>query len=111
MCALLSLQCPATMLLGPARRRAGGVLLGSVTAIVIVRAGGTVLLLEHSRSRNQALGLYQDVTSDAVASSGKGCVWNQRLPQLLQSAGLSIASEEQYLGGTVSKITAVKTWK
>jgi hypothetical protein len=70
-------------------------------------AGGHLLLLEHARSTNQALAAYQDFTSSAVATMGKGCTWNQKLPELLKEAGLFVLSEEHHLAGTISCITAI----
>jgi hypothetical protein len=55
------------------------------------------------------LAAYQDFTSSAVASVGKGCVWNQQLSVMLKDAGLFLMSEERHLAGTVSLITAVNT--
>jgi methyltransferase OMS1, mitochondrial len=67
------------------------------------------LLLEHTRSPNAALGFYQDVTREPVRAMGKGCVWNQRVPDLLVSAGLIATSIEYGLLGTVVTIEAVKS--
>ena len=44
----------------------------------------------------------QDVTAEAVASTSKGCVWNQDVSGLLQEAGLSIDRLERYLGGLIT---------
>lgn len=72
-------------------------------------AGGSVLLLAHTRSNNLILGIYQDVTSSAVTAMGKGCQWNQDLPAFLKKAGLRSVSFERHVGGTISMIRAVKT--
>lgn len=44
---------------------------------VQVKPSGRVLLLEHSRSDNALLASYQRMTSETVAATGKGCVWDQ----------------------------------
>lgn len=44
----------------------------------------------------------QDVTAEAVASTSKGCVWNQDVSGLLQEAGLSIDRLERHLGGLIT---------
>ena len=71
-----------------------------------VRPGGRVLLLEHSRSGFEPLGAYQDATADAVAASGKGCFWNQRVAEMLPAAGLRIVTRRDALGGTLVVIEA-----
>ena len=68
-----------------------------------------MLLLEHARSNNAALAAYQDFTSSAVASMGKGCMWNQQLPVLLKESGLYVINEEHHLAGTISLIEAICT--
>jgi len=74
----------------------------------VVRPGGKVLLLEHSRSTFPVLGWYQDVTAAQVASMGKGCVWNQNVIKLVENAGLKIERVDKYVGDLVLSITAVK---
>jgi hypothetical protein len=71
--------------------------------------GGKILLLEHARSNNEALAMYQDFTSSTVAAMSKGCIWNQQLVSRLKDAGLLTLTEEHYLAGTVSLITAIST--
>jgi ubiquinone/menaquinone biosynthesis C-methylase UbiE len=72
----------------------------------LVRPGGRVLLLEHSRSSFEPLGAYQDATAEAVAASGKGCFWNQRVAEMLPAAGLRIVARRDALGGTLTVIEA-----
>jgi methyltransferase OMS1 len=74
----------------------------------VVRPGGKVLLLEHSKSKNSLLGWYQDITAAPVASMGKGCVWNQDVIKLVEDAGLRIVRVEPYVGDLILSITAVK---
>jgi methyltransferase OMS1 len=64
------------------------------------------LLLEHSRSSFGPLGAYQDATADAVAASGKGCLWNQDVLAMLPPAGLRLRSSVPALGGTLISIEA-----
>jgi methyltransferase OMS1 len=73
----------------------------------VVKPGGRVLLLEHARSNNAALGWYQGLTAQAVAASAKGCDWSQDVPQLCQQAGLQIVRMSRHLAGTVCMIEAV----
>ncbi len=46
--------------------------------------------------------LVQDLTAEAVASTSKGCVWNQDIPRLLKDAGLSVDNLERHLGGLIT---------
>lgn len=48
----------------------------------------------------------QDVTAQAVASTSKGCVWNQDIPRLIREAGLSIDDLERHLGGLITVAVA-----
>ena len=65
-----------------------------------------VLLLEHSRSGFEPLGAYQDATADAVAATGKGCFWNQRVADMLPAAGLRVVTRRDALSGTLTFIEA-----
>ena len=62
---------------------------------------GLVLLLENSRSSNPLLGLYQDATADAAASTGgKGCIYNQEVGAMIRATpGMTIEKEELYAAG------------
>lgn len=43
----------------------------------VVRPGGRVLLLEHSRSDNGILASYQQLTAETVRRTARGCDWSQ----------------------------------
>ncbi|GAX79524.1 hypothetical protein CEUSTIGMA_g6965.t1 [Chlamydomonas eustigma] len=75
----------------------------------VLRPTGTAFLLEHSRSDNRLLAAYQDLTSSAVASSSKGCVWNQDVEYMLKEAGLTPKYLSRHVAGTVVLIKVVKT--
>jgi ubiquinone/menaquinone biosynthesis C-methylase UbiE len=74
----------------------------------VLRPGGRLLMVEHSRSSFAPLGWYQNLTAGAVAATAKGCVWNQDVPALLQAAGLRVASMEKHLGGVIISVEAAK---
>eukprot|EP00891_Asterochloris_glomerata_P008660 jgi/Astpho2/8660/Aster-05133 len=74
----------------------------------VVKPGGRVLLLEHSRSAFEPLGRYQDATAPAVAATGKGCKWNQDIPALLRVAGLQAQRMQPSLGGLITLVVASK---
>ena len=67
-----------------------------------------MLLLEHSRSPNSALGWYQDVTNEPVKVLGKGCAWNQRIVEIISSTGVEVVSARFSSLGTVVSIRAQK---
>ena len=73
-----------------------------------LRPGGTLLLLEHSRSTLAPLGWYQDITAPAVMATGKGCRWNDNVSQLVQAAGLEIQQSEAHVGGLIVSMVARK---
>jgi ubiquinone/menaquinone biosynthesis C-methylase UbiE len=74
----------------------------------VLRPGGRLLLLEHSRAAG-LLGAYQDVTADAVAAAGKGCRWNQDVGVLVRAEqGLCVESEQKHLGGLLRTIVAIR---
>ena len=74
--------------------------------------GGRMLLLEHTKAKNAALGWYQDATADIIAGggdggTGKGCRWNDDVEAMLKSVeGVVIERVDRKLGGTVSLIVA-----
>ncbi|GAB4824121.1 hypothetical protein N2152v2_011167 [Parachlorella kessleri] len=74
----------------------------------VLRPGGRLLLLEHSRSSIPPLGWYQDLTAPAVAAMGKGCYWNQDVVRLVQAAGLQVVHSEGHLGGLLVLLVAEK---
>ncbi len=75
----------------------------------VLRPGGRLLLLEHSRSENALLGWYQDVTAEAVAATGKGCFWNQDVRGLAGgTSGLRVVEEQAHLGGLLVTLVAVR---
>jgi SAM-dependent methyltransferase len=50
----------------------------------------------------------QDATADAVAATAKGCVWNQRVPELVAAAGLRVVRLTRHTGGTLVMVEAVR---
>jgi ubiquinone/menaquinone biosynthesis C-methylase UbiE len=72
----------------------------------VLRPGGRLLLLEHSRSSSPLLAAYQDATNGAVAAMSKGCAWNQDVEALLAGAGLRPLRLERYVAGTVVLVQA-----
>ena len=74
----------------------------------VLRPGGRILLLEHSRADWALLAAYQDVTASAVAAAGKGCLWNQDVLSMLPQAGLRLVSAQPSLGGLLRTLEAVK---
>jgi len=74
----------------------------------VVKPGGRVFLLEHNRSPNPLLGAYQDVTAGPVAAMSKGCVYNQDVRRLAESAGLEVVRVTPALGGLIQAVEARK---
>ena len=58
-----------------------------------------LILLENSRSTNEALGKLQDLLDPIVAPNSKGCRWNVNVPNLVQDAKLvPVQSESKQMG-------------
>uniref|UniRef100_A0A383VFN4 Methyltransferase type 11 domain-containing protein n=1 Tax=Tetradesmus obliquus TaxID=3088 RepID=A0A383VFN4_TETOB len=75
----------------------------------VLRPGGCLLLLEHSRSDNALLGAYQGATRSLVAPLSKGCDWGQDVPSmLLQLPAMRISSQQRHLAGTLVGLVATK---
>lgn len=74
----------------------------------VLRPGGRLLLLEHARSEQPMLGAYQDATANAIVASGggRGCLWNQRVGELVAGAGFEITFLEQHLAGLLLLLEA-----
>eukprot|EP00887_Chlorella_sp_A99_P004799 scaffold4.g4799.t1 len=73
----------------------------------VLRPGGRLLLLEHARSRAPLLGAYQDATAATIAAGGgRGCVWNQRVPELVAAAGFQVLQLKEHLGGLLVSLEA-----
>jgi methyltransferase OMS1 len=74
----------------------------------VLKPGGTLLLLEHSKSKsNSVLGVYQDLTAGLVASfGGKGCVWNQNVDAMIAGVGrgndLRVVQRTEYISGLIT---------
>ena len=72
---------------------------------VVKPTTGRILLLENSRSSNNVLGWYQDITaSNAATMGGKGCVYNQDVRSMIENVRdpypkLQIIKEQQYAAG------------
>lgn len=74
----------------------------------VLRPGGQLLLLAHTRSRVPGLGLYQDVTSGPVAAMGRGCVWNQDVGGWLRELGLRMDRVDAHVAGLITAFVATK---
>lgn len=79
---------------------------GTPYTLIQVKPDGRVLLLEHTRSDNPAIGWYQGVTSKFVAATGKGCVWDQDVLTLIRQAGLKPVRQDTVLHGVIRLIEA-----
>ena len=68
----------------------------------VLKRGGSLLLLEHTRSKIPLLGAYQDITASPVAEFGKGCYWNQNIDEMIQRQHLDVMEKEEYLSGLIT---------
>ncbi|GMH85426.1 hypothetical protein TL16_g10228, partial [Triparma laevis f. inornata] len=77
----------------------------------LVKPDGKILLFENSRSDNELVGSYQDLTAKAIAKKGgggKGCVYNQRVEDLIKEAGLVVESRTDYGGGLFRAFVCIR---
>ena len=76
----------------------------------VVKPTGTILLLENTRSSNNFIGLYQDLTSEMAASwGGKGCLYNQDVNSLIsETEGLYTVSSGEIAAGLFTNFTCAK---
>lgn len=72
----------------------------------VCRKGGIILLLEHGRSSNKWLQLYQDRTAERH-SKQFGCIWNREPLDIVKQAGLKIVSHDRNFFGIFHLIEAL----
>ncbi|KAF8072525.1 SPBC3B9.04 [Scenedesmus sp. PABB004] len=73
----------------------------------VLRPGGRLLLLEHTRSDSPLLGAYQGATRGLVAPISKGCDWAQDVPGMVAALpGVAVTSQQRHLAGTLVSISA-----
>lgn len=77
----------------------------------VVKASGTILLVENTRSSNPLLGSYQDITAETAADlGGKGCVYNQNVGEMInKSKGMRLEKEERFAAGLFRSFVCTKS--
>lgn len=61
----------------------------------VCKADGSILLLEHGRSSNRAIGWYQDFRAESHASKF-GCQWNRHPVEVAKHVGLELVDVRTY---------------
>ncbi len=61
----------------------------------VCKPDGRILLLEHGRSSNRAIGWYQDFRAESHASKF-GCQWNRAPVEIARNAGLELVDVRTY---------------
>ena len=81
----------------------------------VLKPGGTFLFLEHGRSDDQKIAVWQDRLNPIQNAIGCGCNLNRRIDHLISQAGLTITHLERFtmenvprLGGEMYRGTATR---
>ncbi len=81
----------------------------------VLKPGGTLLFLEHGRSDDQQIALWQDRLNPIQNVIGCGCNLNRRIDHLITRAGLNITNLDRFamkevprLGGEMYRGTATR---
>jgi len=72
----------------------------------VLRAGGTIRLLEHARSRHGVVAAIQARSASAWARASGGCRLDHDVIGAVRAAGLSVLEERQHLGGLLVEVVA-----
>jgi ubiquinone/menaquinone biosynthesis C-methylase UbiE len=75
-------------------------------AAPVLRAGGTIRLLEHARERNQLIAGLQRRSAPAWARASGGCRLDHDVSRAVQQAGLQVVDERHRAGGILVEIVA-----
>ena len=70
----------------------------------VLKLGGTFLFLEHGRSDDQRIALWQDRLNPIQNLVGCGCNLNRRIDQLIAGAGLQILTLDRFRMESVPRI-------
>lgn len=77
----------------------------------VVKASGTILMIENTRSSNPLIGGYQDLTASSAADlGGKGCVYNQNVGEMIRKTkGMRLEKEDSFAAGLFRSFVYTKS--